>query len=321
MIEYSNTLGGGGSSTATLPDQISNLACTGGTDGSHGTIDVSFNEVPSTSFDLLKYYIFIYKADGIPQTPFDGTRITLPKGTAEAKLEHQITGLTYDQLYGVRIYPVSTKNQYQTLSEGATATATPVAGIDIVEFDVGVDVNVPFADGTTNKMKIVGKNHEGYPSNSITLWNDKIFGNARVEPYNEYDPILNVLTRFFNSLHETIKKAVKNTGLKWNPNSTLITFQAFILSGDELYVTRNDTNGTLINYFYYYTDRRIKNDTYFRRDLNSRWVNWVRTNGDPGNIGGNYGSETHGVVPTINIDNTLKLSPIPKADGSYDFLI
>ena len=37
----SSNLGGGGSSTATLPDQITNLACVGGTDGTAGTIDIT----------------------------------------------------------------------------------------------------------------------------------------------------------------------------------------------------------------------------------------------------------------------------------------
>lgn len=181
MINYSNPLCGGGSSTATLPDQISNLVCVGGTDGTAGTTDVSFTEVPATSFDLLKYYILIYKAGGIPQTPFDGTRITLPKGTAGAKLEHTITGLTFDRLYGIRIYPVSVKNQYQTLAEGATATATPAAGIKLGSLSIGDRIALPVVtpDGVNEYgneivFKVIDKNHQGYPSNSVTLMTDKI---------------------------------------------------------------------------------------------------------------------------------------------------
>lgn len=185
----SSNLGGGGSSTATLPDQITNLVCVAGTDGTAGTIDVSFTEVPATSFGLLKHYILVYKAGGVPQSPFDGVRITLPKGTAGAKKTYKITGLIFDQMYGVRIYPVSTRNQYQTLVEGATATDTPTTGIiNASSLSINNRIAIPAnGDWIGNEViwKIADKNHTGYPSGSVTLITDRIIA---LLPFDAKEP-------------------------------------------------------------------------------------------------------------------------------------
>ncbi len=171
---------GGGVNIMTLPDQITNLACVGGTDGTAGTIDVSFTEVPASSWSLLQNYLLVYKAGSIPQTPFDGMRVVLPKGTAGAQKTYQITGLTYNQLYGVRIYPVSVKNQYQTSAEGATAAVTPVAGIDAgtltVELKIAIPVKLEYQSklGAEIIWKVADQNHSGYPANSTSLISDNI---------------------------------------------------------------------------------------------------------------------------------------------------
>lgn len=181
MIEtYGNPIGGG-TNIKTLPMQISNLAATAGTDGIAGYIDVSFNEPPATSWDLVKNYIIVYKEGSIPTFPFDGYRVIAGKVAASGKIEKRISSLTFDLLYGIRIFPLSVDNKYQTSVTGSTATATPVAGIKLGKLSIKDRILFPIITNSGKSeygdeivWRIIDKNHQGYPTNSVTLITDKI---------------------------------------------------------------------------------------------------------------------------------------------------
>lgn len=342
----SSNLGGGGSSTATLPDQISNLACTGGTDGSQGTIDVSFTEVPATSFDLLKYYILIYKAGGIPQTPFDGTRITLPKGTAGAKLEHQITGLTFDQLYGVRVYPVSVKNQFQTLVEGATATATPVAGIRLDSLMAGTEVD---------RIKGISKNpnvicyvlqHDFKPGKTLVLYNDVIgqsiwtsksytTSEGTYYPDNNLDSyvVSNAPNYFTSEILAKIPSVSIECWLSYPKEMHTVKRKFFVLSGyqvgyhsgeiEDLWVKSEDSR---IEYFLYGGNsvRKSVLSNAWTRSTNSNgyvgdagvWV-YVTSDGAVNAVYRNSNTAKNNVKFAFCLPSDMLFNPQPDTDGCY----
>lgn len=343
ITTISNIVNSGGSPAALLPDQISNLACTGGTDGTAGTIDVSFNEVPATSFDLLKYYILIYKAGGIPQTPFDGVRITLPKSKAKAKKTYQITGLTFDQLYGMRIYPVSVRNQFQTLTEGAIATATPVAGIKAIDLLIGNHINM-YLDGRKQKHMIVSNNH--YGQNDVVLWNFGYYNDGLdIDSITYRNSSLNTkMDSIYNSYDPKFKNLILPTQINL-PYNTPETFEAYcfppsieelnfdisdlwydktIFPGDKKFkYTENEKNSA--KWFYLVNGRNLYYTYFFRNS-------YGKSDGTPVVLttasysGGNPTITTSGPGNTncytifCRISGNTILKTEPRADGTYDVL-
>ena len=105
--------GGGGGQNLTLPPMVTNLAASIGDQ----TITLTWTNPVS---DVLAGVLVVYNADRIPEKVSDGTKVDA--GLAETV---DLTGLTNETLYYIRVFPYNSKKQYQTMLEGATITATP----------------------------------------------------------------------------------------------------------------------------------------------------------------------------------------------------
>lgn len=106
-------LSGGGGQNLTLPPMVTNLAASTGDQ----TITLTWTNPVS---DVLAGVLVVYNADHIPEKVSDGTKVDA--GLAETV---DLTGLTNETLYYIRVFPYNSKEQYQTMLEGATITATP----------------------------------------------------------------------------------------------------------------------------------------------------------------------------------------------------
>ena len=106
-------LSGGGGQNLTLPPMVTNLAASTGDQ----TITLTWTNPAS---DVLAGIAVVYNDDHIPEKVSDGTKVDA--GLAETV---DLTGLTNETLYYIRVFPYNSKKQYQTMLEGATITATP----------------------------------------------------------------------------------------------------------------------------------------------------------------------------------------------------
>ena len=109
-------LSGGGGQNLTLPPMVTNLTAKGG----NATITVSWTNPTS---DALAGIAVVYNSDHEPERPSDGTKVDA--GLVETI---DLTGLDNGTLYYIRIFPYNEKKQYQTIIDGATATARPSEG-------------------------------------------------------------------------------------------------------------------------------------------------------------------------------------------------
>lgn len=105
--------GGSAGQNLTLPPMVANLAASTGDQ----TITLTWTNPVS---DVLAGVLVVYNADHIPEKVSDGTKVDA--GLAETV---DLTGLTNETLYYIRVFPYNEKKQYQTMLEGATVTATP----------------------------------------------------------------------------------------------------------------------------------------------------------------------------------------------------
>ena len=106
-------IGSGGGQNLTLPPMVTNLAASTGDQ----TITLTWTNPVS---DVLAGVLVVYNAVHIPEKVSDGTKVDA--GLAETV---DLTGLTNETLYYIRVFPYNSKEQYQTMLEGATITATP----------------------------------------------------------------------------------------------------------------------------------------------------------------------------------------------------
>ena len=106
-------LSGGGGQNLTLPPMVTNLAASTGDQ----TITLTWTNPVS---DVLAGILVVYNTEHIPEKVSDGTKVDA--GLAETV---DLTGLTNETLYYIRVFPYNEKKQYQTMLEGATVTATP----------------------------------------------------------------------------------------------------------------------------------------------------------------------------------------------------
>ncbi len=106
-------LSGGGGQNLTLPPMVTNLAASTGDQ----TITLTWTNPVS---DVLAGILVVYNTEHIPEKVSDGTKFDA--GLAETV---DLTGLTNETLYYIRVFPYNSKEQYQTMLEGATITATP----------------------------------------------------------------------------------------------------------------------------------------------------------------------------------------------------
>lgn len=105
--------GGSGGQNLTLPPMVTNLSASTG----NQTITLTWTNPAS---DVLAGIAVVYNDDHIPEKVSDGTKVDA--GLTETV---DLTGLTNETLYYIRVFPYNSKKQYQTLLEGATITATP----------------------------------------------------------------------------------------------------------------------------------------------------------------------------------------------------
>ena len=88
--------------------------------GSDAKINLSWTNPDSDAFAGV---MAVYNSVAVPVRPSDGTRIDA--GTEESLV---LTELENEVTYYIRMYPYNAKRQYQTLLEGATASAMPSQG-------------------------------------------------------------------------------------------------------------------------------------------------------------------------------------------------
>lgn len=105
--------GGSGGQNLTLPPMVTNLSASTG----NQTITLTWTNPAS---DVLAGIAVVYNDDHIPEKVSDGAKVDA--GLAETV---DLTGLTNETLYYIRVFPYNSKKQYQTMLEGATVTATP----------------------------------------------------------------------------------------------------------------------------------------------------------------------------------------------------
>lgn len=106
-------IGSGGGQNLTLPPMVTNLAASTG----NQTITLTWTNPVS---DVLAGILVVYNTEHIPEKVSDGTKFDA--GLVETV---DLTGLTNETLYYIRVFPYNSKEQYQTMLEGATITATP----------------------------------------------------------------------------------------------------------------------------------------------------------------------------------------------------
>lgn len=105
--------GGGGGQNLTLPPMVANLAASTGDQ----SITLTWDNPDS---DALAGILIVYNDKHVPTKISDGTKVDA--GLVET---YELTGLTNETLYYIRVFPYNAKKQYQTMLEGATVTATP----------------------------------------------------------------------------------------------------------------------------------------------------------------------------------------------------
>ena len=105
--------GGGGGQNLTLPPMVSNLAASTGDQ----SITLTWDNPDS---DALAGVLIVYNDKHVPTKISDGTKVDA--GLVET---YELTGLTNETLYYIRVFPYNEKKQYQTMLEGATISASP----------------------------------------------------------------------------------------------------------------------------------------------------------------------------------------------------
>lgn len=108
--------GGAGGVSDTLPPMVTNLAAAAG----NQQITVTYKNPVS---DALAGVLVVYKTGSYPTKPTDGNKVDA--GLSEKAI---LEGLENGTNYYIRVYPYNSKKQYQTIIDGATATARPSAG-------------------------------------------------------------------------------------------------------------------------------------------------------------------------------------------------
>lgn len=106
-------LSGGGGQNLTLPPMVTDLAASTG----NQTITLTWTNPVS---DALAGILVVYNTSHIPEKVSDGIKVDA--GLVETV---NLTGLTNETSYYIRVFPYNSKEQYQTMLEGATITATP----------------------------------------------------------------------------------------------------------------------------------------------------------------------------------------------------
>lgn len=106
-------LSGGGGQNLTLPPMVTDLAASTG----NQTITLTWTNPVS---DALAGILVVYNTSHIPEKVSDGIKVDA--GLVETV---NLTGLTNETSYYIRVFPYNSKKQYQTILEGATITATP----------------------------------------------------------------------------------------------------------------------------------------------------------------------------------------------------
>ena len=108
--------GGAGGVSDTLPPMVTNLAAVAG----NQQITVTYKNPVS---DALAGVLVVYKTGSYPTKPTDGNKVDA--GLSEKAI---LEGLENGADYYIRVFPYNAKKQYQTLIDGATATARPSEG-------------------------------------------------------------------------------------------------------------------------------------------------------------------------------------------------
>lgn len=158
----------GGGDYGTLPPQIKNFRAEAG----NAQIKLFWSNPSDSNFAGL---YLVRKAGTTPQKPSDGTKIDVKKTTS-----YTDTGLSNGTTYHYRAFPYNQQGGIQTELTGAVVSAAPKAGTPLGNLPVGTLVRVPVLApyqsrfGQYINWKIADKNHDGYPSNSVTLITDKI---------------------------------------------------------------------------------------------------------------------------------------------------
>ena len=204
----------------------------------------------------------------------------------------------------------------------------------ISKFPVGTKIKT--SDGT--KWEILEFDHEGYPSNTVTLWSEIILQNTEFGSDVDYrnSTIKSLCTTLYNNFSQTEKNCIPLTNLPTNISNVgevvNIPDYVFVLSEDELGLAQNTTvtDGVKFSKFTLTSGsdpNRVKqnasgtNSTYWTRSVyvnsSSSRVMRVTTDGGWSNPSP---STSYGFLPAFNLSKQTILSDEPDSDGYYNIV-
>lgn len=206
----------------------------------------------------------------------------------------------------------------------------------ISKFPVGTKIKT--SDGT--KWEILEFDHEGYPSNTVTLWSEIILQNSTFSANDSIDyresNIKTLCNTLYNSFSQIEKNCIPLTNLPTSISNTgevvNIPDYVFVLSEDELGLAQNTTvtDGVKFSKFTLTSGsdpNRVKqnasgtNSTYWTRSayVNSASSRVMRVTTD-GGWSNPLPSTSYGFLPAFNLSKQTILSDEPDSEGYYSIV-
>lgn len=317
--------GGGSYNVLTLPAQIADLTVT--------TAPTTIKVQCGLADDALRKRVWaVYRVGGIPQHPYDGTRVLM---TGDATVTATISGLINDTEYGVRIF-VEGQYGYQTDLEGATARATPRAGQRLSEIPEGNFISLN--ENSTPVLFYVAKH--GYepelngPGRSLVVRKDchdkRQWDTSNINAYatSSIDSWLN--GTYKNLLGADIRALIGTTKFYYTPGNgnntvTELARSVFLLSVTELGETSSHTNveGSALPIASILQIAQLNGSAVaqWTRSPDTRFTSAACALGSSGSVGGDSGgsvcSNAFGSRPAFTLPSDMLFFVTPNADGSY----
>ena len=285
-------------------------------------------------------------AEGVPAHPYDGWRVVTPlsedaETTVAATLTEHIVN---DTEYVVRVF-IRGRLGFQTRVVGAVATATPVAGIPLGEWELGSMIDVS-RGGATCLWRKVSNSYNGNVE-IIPLWLETIT-ESRAAKYNSISTSNGVNTSaweqsdnrtylngdFYNAFDRKdliVSTRVPSTSFYGTGGTNNDASKRQIVYTDDFVFLPSPTeiDGSTPNYgktegaqfaFLTNTQRRPPGGARKYR-LRPRYPygpsSYYGIVDASGTVSGNGSGKTLGIRPVICLSASTLISPEPNADGSY----
>lgn len=330
----------GGVSTKTIPPQGLNLTLKGG----NGKIDCSFTGITSQWLYLGQYYRLIAKPGSAPTSPTDGVAVDVQVGAiGDAVISASITGLTNGVQYYVRLY-VRGDNGWQT-SVDAVGTATPVAGIALVDMAEGTALQLGTGNDAQMLFEILEFDHSGYPADSCAvimkyLWYDGQWssqsGGSNAPNWGTSNCRQYWNSTYYNQLPQIVKDNLQLVSVAstydtsndyiFIPSMTElgaggsegVRFAKFNSNANRI---RKSQSNVATSYSTRSTEYSSAQSAYFTRTVyydGSTGRSWIVIFGVSGTGTKDY---NYGMCPIMSLNKNMLFNPEPNADGSYSPLV